>query len=223
MTSMPGRFWNETIETLSPGERRRLENERLVEQIAYDAATSPFFRARLDAGGVGPGDIRDVADLAAIPFMEKADIAESQLRRGAARHQPVRPARIDRADPGDRRHDRPTDAHRDDAPGHRRLWRGGRPGPVDDGLSAGRDRVRVHELQPLRRWPVRPPDVRDPRRGDGPVRCRSQRAPADDDGRAGGSGRHLGHPVVRRAAGRGRRRTRHRAARRRPAQGLLLR
>src|SRR5207342_3144161 len=62
-----------------PAERRRLENERLVEQIAYDAATSPFFRARLDAGGIGPGDIRDVADLAAIPFMEKADIAESQL------------------------------------------------------------------------------------------------------------------------------------------------
>jgi phenylacetate-CoA ligase len=75
---MPDRFWNETIETLTPGETRRLENERLVEQIAYDAATSPFYRAKLDAAGVTPGQIRHVEDLARIPFMEKADIADSQ-------------------------------------------------------------------------------------------------------------------------------------------------
>ena len=68
----------------------------------------------------------------------------------------------------------------------------------------------------------RPPDVRDARRGDHPVRGRSQRAPADDDGRAARPGRHLGDAVVRRAAGRGRRPARHRAALGRPAQGLLL-
>jgi phenylacetate-CoA ligase len=75
---MPDRFWNETIETLTPAETRRLENERLVEQIAYDAATSPFYRASLDAARVTAEQIRDVEDLARIPFMEKADIADSQ-------------------------------------------------------------------------------------------------------------------------------------------------
>jgi phenylacetate-CoA ligase len=78
MATMPGRFWNEAIETLSPDDRRRLENERLTEQIAYDAATSPFFRARLEAGGIRPDQVRTVEDLARIPLMEKAEIAESQ-------------------------------------------------------------------------------------------------------------------------------------------------
>ena len=79
MAAMPRRFWNEAIETLSPGDLRRLENERLADQIAYDAATSPFYRARLDAAGVRPDRVRAVEDLALIPFMEKADIAESQV------------------------------------------------------------------------------------------------------------------------------------------------
>src|SRR3954447_631523 len=63
---------------MSPRDRRRLEEERLNEQIAYDYHTSPFYRARLDAAGVAPETIRHVEDLVAIPLMEKADIAESQ-------------------------------------------------------------------------------------------------------------------------------------------------
>jgi phenylacetate-CoA ligase len=66
------------METLSAADARRLENERLVQQIAYDYATSPFYRARLDAVGVRPEEIRRVEDLARIPFMEKREIAESQ-------------------------------------------------------------------------------------------------------------------------------------------------
>lgn len=57
---------------------RRLENERLAEQIAYDCATSPSYRAKLDAVGLKPDEIRDVEDLARIPFMEKGEIADSQ-------------------------------------------------------------------------------------------------------------------------------------------------
>jgi phenylacetate-CoA ligase len=75
---VPDRFWNEAIETLTPSERRRLEDERLAEQIAYDARTSPFYRAKLEAAGVKPERIRHVEDLARIPFMEKREIAESQ-------------------------------------------------------------------------------------------------------------------------------------------------
>ncbi|OGO51751.1 MAG: hypothetical protein A2Z32_10175 [Chloroflexi bacterium RBG_16_69_14] len=78
MATMPDRFWNEAIETLSPGEVRRLENERLTEQVAYDVATSPFYRAKLDRAGVTADEIRHVEDLARIPFMEKGEVADSQ-------------------------------------------------------------------------------------------------------------------------------------------------
>jgi len=78
MARMPYGFWNEAIETLTPVERRRLEDGRLAEQIAYDVATSPFYRGKLESAGVKADEIRHVEDLARIPFMEKADIAESQ-------------------------------------------------------------------------------------------------------------------------------------------------
>ena len=72
------RFWNEEIETLSPAARRRLEDGRLVDQIAYEYETSPYYRAKLDAAGLRPADIRGVDDLPAIPFMEKTEVAASQ-------------------------------------------------------------------------------------------------------------------------------------------------
>ena len=78
VTTPRGAYWDEAIETMSPRETRRLEEERLVEQIAYDYATSAFYRSRLDAAAVRPDEIRSVDDLCRIPFMEKADIAESQ-------------------------------------------------------------------------------------------------------------------------------------------------
>jgi len=72
------RFWNEAIETLSPPDVRRLENERLAEQIAYNYESSPFYRAKLDSAGVKPDAIRDRGDLARVPFMEKTEVADSQ-------------------------------------------------------------------------------------------------------------------------------------------------
>jgi phenylacetate-CoA ligase len=73
------RFWNEEIETLSPTERRRLEDGRLAEQIAYVCATSPYYRAKLQDAGLTTAGIRRVEDLARIPFMEKTDVAASQV------------------------------------------------------------------------------------------------------------------------------------------------
>jgi len=72
------RFWNEEIETLSPAARRRLEDGRLVDQIAYEYETSPYYRAKLNAAGLRPADFRGVDDLPAIPFMEKTEVAASQ-------------------------------------------------------------------------------------------------------------------------------------------------
>ncbi len=71
-------YWNAEIETMSAEARRRLESERLVQQIAYNYRSSPFFAAKLDVAGVKLSAIRDVSDLASIPFMEKQEIAASQ-------------------------------------------------------------------------------------------------------------------------------------------------
>jgi phenylacetate-CoA ligase len=73
-----GEYWNREIETMAAVDRKRLESERLREQIAYNYRTSPFYAAKLDEAGVKPAEIRGVADLAGIPFMEKREIAASQ-------------------------------------------------------------------------------------------------------------------------------------------------
>lgn len=75
---MTSKFWNEAIECISPEDQRRLEDERLRVQIAYNCRTSPFYAAKLADAGVKPEDIRSTADLPLIPFMEKSDIASSQ-------------------------------------------------------------------------------------------------------------------------------------------------
>jgi phenylacetate-CoA ligase len=72
------RFWNQRVETMGAAELRELESQRLAEQIAYNCATSPFLAAKLDEVGAMPADIRTVDDLAALPFMEKHEIADSQ-------------------------------------------------------------------------------------------------------------------------------------------------
>jgi phenylacetate-CoA ligase len=73
-----GAYWNEEIETMAPAALRRLENERLRAQIAYNCATSPYYAAKLDAAGLRPEDVRAVEDLALVPFMEKSELAASQ-------------------------------------------------------------------------------------------------------------------------------------------------
>ncbi|MFL5669076.1 MAG: hypothetical protein ACJ77U_06790 [Chloroflexota bacterium] len=72
------RFWDDEFEMMTSDARRRLEDERLVEQIAYDYATSTYYCSKLDDAGIRPGDIRGVGDLPAIPFMEKTEVAASQ-------------------------------------------------------------------------------------------------------------------------------------------------
>ena len=71
-------FWNEPAETMAAAELHDLESARLADQIAYNHRSSPLLASKLDAAGAGPGDIRTVADLAHLPFMEKHEIAGSQ-------------------------------------------------------------------------------------------------------------------------------------------------
>ncbi|MDX6376270.1 MAG: phenylacetate-CoA ligase [Gaiellaceae bacterium] len=71
-------FWNEQAETMGPRELAALESNRLAAQIAYNHRSSPLLASKLDAVGAVPGDIRSVADLAHLPFMEKHEVVDSQ-------------------------------------------------------------------------------------------------------------------------------------------------
>lgn len=66
----------EDAQTLPRGELRRLQAERLVAQVARLYERVPFYRARWDAAGVRPEDIRGLDDLARLPFTSKLDMRE---------------------------------------------------------------------------------------------------------------------------------------------------
>jgi phenylacetate-CoA ligase len=72
------RFWNEAVETMAPADVRALEETRLAAQLTYNRAASPFLAAKLADAGLASADIRTRADLAAVPFMEKSELSESQ-------------------------------------------------------------------------------------------------------------------------------------------------
>jgi phenylacetate-CoA ligase len=71
-----GGFALEPIETASLDELRALQLERLKKSVAL-AYTVPHYKAKFDAVGVQPSDIRTLADIAKLPFTTKADLRET--------------------------------------------------------------------------------------------------------------------------------------------------
>ncbi|HEX2316469.1 MAG TPA: AMP-binding protein [Thermomonospora sp.] len=68
--------WSEA-ETLPPAAARRVQDERLSEQVAYLAEHSAFYRAKFAEHGVDPGAVRTVDDLDGLPFTEKRELRDS--------------------------------------------------------------------------------------------------------------------------------------------------
>lgn len=71
------RYWNPSVETMAADDVAGMQARLLSSQLAYLAERSPFYARKL-AGGVDPGAIRSVADLARLPFTEKTELRESQ-------------------------------------------------------------------------------------------------------------------------------------------------
>ena len=61
-------------ERLSLDELRALQLERLQQTVRHAYANVPTYTAKLDEAGVHPDDIRDLADLAKLPFTTKEDL-----------------------------------------------------------------------------------------------------------------------------------------------------
>jgi phenylacetate-CoA ligase len=65
------------IETASRDEIAALQLKRLKWSLAHAYANVPAYRAKFDAAGVHPDDLRTLADLAKFPFTAKADLRDN--------------------------------------------------------------------------------------------------------------------------------------------------
>jgi phenylacetate-CoA ligase len=72
------RYYDERIETMPPAWTRRLEEERLAEQVNRCYERAPFYRRKLDEAGIRPESVQGVEDLRALPFTTKEELRESQ-------------------------------------------------------------------------------------------------------------------------------------------------
>jgi phenylacetate-CoA ligase len=72
------RYLEPGIETASRETLARLQEERLRDQVAHAYRASPFYRAKLDAAGVKPEQVRTLADLARLPFTTKDELKQDQ-------------------------------------------------------------------------------------------------------------------------------------------------
>jgi phenylacetate-CoA ligase len=73
-TPLPGL---EPIETASRDELQALQLQRLQWSLRHAYDNVPRYRAKFDAAGVHPGDLRQLSDLARFPFTTKADLRET--------------------------------------------------------------------------------------------------------------------------------------------------
>jgi len=72
------RYFDERIETMPPAWTRRLEEERLAEQVSRCFDRSPFYRRKLEDAGVRPENVERLEDLAGLPFTTKEELRASQ-------------------------------------------------------------------------------------------------------------------------------------------------
>ena len=73
---MEQRFWQEEIETMAYEDMRKLQSERLREQVKHVYENVKYYRDLMDAKGVKPEDIGGVEDLHKLPFVSKSDLRE---------------------------------------------------------------------------------------------------------------------------------------------------
>lgn len=78
LSASPVTYWNPRLECMPRAELERYQLGKLGEQLAYVYARSPFYRRKLDAAGIKPGEIRSIDDVRRIPFTVKDELRESQ-------------------------------------------------------------------------------------------------------------------------------------------------
>jgi len=70
-------YWNEKQECMPRNELEALQGERLRELVEYEYERVPLYRAKMDAAGVKPSDIKTLADITKLPFTTKQDLRDA--------------------------------------------------------------------------------------------------------------------------------------------------
>jgi phenylacetate-CoA ligase len=79
MTRKAGKyFWQlRRTQWADPADLKAYQERRLRELVGHAYRHVPFYRARMDAAGVKPEDVRTLEDLGKLPFLSKTDIREN--------------------------------------------------------------------------------------------------------------------------------------------------
>ena len=72
------RYFDERVETMPASWVRRLEDERIAEQVARLYEQAPFYRRKLDAERLRPEQVRKVEDLPRLPLTTRAELVADQ-------------------------------------------------------------------------------------------------------------------------------------------------
>ena len=70
-------IWNETKECMSQDEMRNLQSIRLIKQVDRVYHNVEFYRKKMQAVGLEPGDIKGIEDLSKLPYTTKNDLRDN--------------------------------------------------------------------------------------------------------------------------------------------------
>ena len=70
-------IWNETKECMSRDEMTNLQSARLVKLVDYVYHNVEFYRKKMQAVGLMPGDIKNIEDITKLPFTTKDDLRDN--------------------------------------------------------------------------------------------------------------------------------------------------
>ena len=70
-------IWNETKECMSRDQMTNLQSARLVKLVDYVYHNVEFYRKKMQAVGLLPGDIKSIEDITKLPFMTKDDLRDN--------------------------------------------------------------------------------------------------------------------------------------------------
>lgn len=72
-----GNYFQKEIETMPREELHKLQGERLVKMVKHVWDNVPYYRAKMEAAGVTPDDIKGLEDLHKLPFTSKDDLRDT--------------------------------------------------------------------------------------------------------------------------------------------------
>ena len=70
-------IWNKAKETMSRDEMHELQGKRLVKLVKYVYTNVKFYREKMQALGIEPGDIHGIEDIVKLPFTTKQDLRDN--------------------------------------------------------------------------------------------------------------------------------------------------